>query len=263
MFDWQLFLLLTAISLPGIMGTAPKFVLSITTIGRKNLPADKEPPSVAVLLVVLVVQNLLLGLFFAAVGTFVTPQIGLGAPVFSALLQGEQVWPIMQPQLLAIAGLGIGGAVVFLAVYYGWYRPRLDDRSVAAMEELRQKLGLRGRLLYGGVFEEVLARWGLLSLLVWLGKLLVGSVNAELVWAAIVAAGILFGLLHIPNYLAAGCRPSGEFFSLMIGLNLWASLIFGWLFWQHSLAAAMLAHMLFHLVWYPVDQHFSDLTERN
>lgn len=257
MFNWQLFLLLTAISLPGIMGTAPKFVLSIRTIARDKLPADKEPPSVAVLLVVLVVQNLLLGLLFAAVGTFVTPRIGFEAPVFTALLQGKQVWPIMQTQLVAIAGLGIGGAVVFLAVYYGWYRPRLDDTSVTAMEELRQKLGLRGRLLYGGVFEEVLARWGLMSLLVWLGKLLLGSVSAGLVWTAIIAAGVLFGLLHIPNYLAAGCRSSGEFFSLMIGLNLGAGLIFGWLFWQHSLAGAMLAHMLFHLIWYPVDQQFA------
>jgi hypothetical protein len=39
----------------------------------------------------------------------------------------------------------------------------------------------------------------------------------------------------------------------MIGLNLWASLIFGWLFWQVGLEAAMMAHMLFHLVWWPFD----------
>jgi hypothetical protein len=39
----------------------------------------------------------------------------------------------------------------------------------------------------------------------------------------------------------------------MISLNLWASLIFGWLFWQYGLLAAMLAHMLFHLVWWPFD----------
>jgi hypothetical protein len=31
------------------------------------------------------------------------------------------------------------------------------------------------------------------------------------------------------------------------------SLIFGWLFWQYELVAAMIGHMLFHVVWYPFD----------
>jgi hypothetical protein len=45
--------------------------------------------------------------------------------------------------------------------------------------------------------------------------------------------------------------------SLVIGLNLWASLIFGWLFWQYGLLSAMLAHMLFHLVWYPFERRIA------
>ena len=104
MFNWKLFLLLTAISLPGIMGTAPKFVLSIRAVARDKLPADKELPSVVTLMIILVVQNLGLGLIFAAVGTFVTPQIGLEAPVFNALLQGGQVWPLINDELWLIIG---------------------------------------------------------------------------------------------------------------------------------------------------------------
>ena len=46
------------------------------------------------------------------------------------------------------------------------------------------------------------------------------------------------------------------FFAAMLGLNLWASLIFGWLYWQYGLLAAMLGHMLFHLVWWPFDLRF-------
>ena len=43
----------------------------------------------------------------------------------------------------------------------------------------------------------------------------------------------------------------------MIVLNLWATLICGWLFWQYGLLAVMIAHMLYHLVWLPFDVHFS------
>jgi hypothetical protein len=46
------------------------------------------------------------------------------------------------------------------------------------------------------------------------------------------------------------------FLGLMIVLNLWATLICGWLFWQYGLLAAMIAHMLYHLVWLPFDLHF-------
>lgn len=35
-----------------------------------------------------------------------------------------------------------------------------------------------------------------------------------------------------------------------IGMNLVVSLVCGWFYWQHGLAAAIICHMLFHLVWY-------------
>jgi hypothetical protein len=39
----------------------------------------------------------------------------------------------------------------------------------------------------------------------------------------------------------------------MIFLDLWAGTIFAWLYWHYGLAAAMIAHATFHLVWWPVD----------
>ncbi len=70
-----------------------------------------------------------------------------------------------------------------------------------------------------------------------------------------VVSGILFGLGHAPGYLAAGCRKTPALFATMISLNLWGSLIFGWLFWRYGLLVAMVAHSLFHLVWLPFDLH--------
>jgi len=40
----------------------------------------------------------------------------------------------------------------------------------------------------------------------------------------------------------------------MLVLNLLAGVIFGYLFWQHGLLAAIISPMLFQLVWFPVDK---------
>ncbi|MBU7032965.1 MAG: CPBP family intramembrane metalloprotease [Theionarchaea archaeon] len=68
---------------------------------------------------------------------------------------------------------------------------------------------------------------------------------------------MIFGLGHVPSYIGAGCRKTPGFFTFMIVFNLYASLIFGWLFWQYGLVAAMIGHMLFHVVWYPFDLKFA------
>jgi hypothetical protein len=144
-----------------------------------------------------------------------------------------------------------------LAAYYGFFRRRLDAETVQAVDGLRIKLGIWGRVLYGGVVEEVLMRWGLMTFLVWLGALLVGRPSAGVIWAAILVSGVLFGLGHAPSHVAAGARPTPMFFSAIVFLNLWAGTIFAWLYWHYGLEAAMIGHALFHLVWWPVDVRMS------
>ncbi|MBU7047121.1 MAG: CPBP family intramembrane metalloprotease [Theionarchaea archaeon] len=125
------------------------------------------------------------------------------------------------------------------------------------MESLRMNLGLSGRILYGGIVEEILTRWGLQSVLIWLTGIITGGITPGTIIVSIIITGILFGLGHLPSYLGAGCRKTPLFIAFKIILNLWASLIFGWLFWHYGLVSAMIAHMLFHVVWYPFDVRFS------
>jgi len=102
----------------------------------------------------------------------------------------------------------------------------------------------------------MLFRWGVLTLLVWLGALLLSGPTPVMMWTVIVVSGVLFGLGHLPSYRLAGCQVTPLFLRLMIVLNIWATLICGWLFWQYGLLATMIAHMLYHLVWLPVDLYF-------
>ena len=253
MFDWPLFLCLLLACVPGVIVTIPSTIRTITRVAQERLPPDQEMPSLGVMIAASAVQSLILFAIAAAAGTALAPRVGLEAPVFEALVDGRSLWPALQPMLFPSLLVGIGGTLIFLAAYYWLFRPGLDAQTIRAMEDLRTGIGIAGRLLYGGIAEEVLTRWGLMTFFVWLGSLLAGSPTPVVVWLSILVSGVLFGLGHAPGYLAAGCRKTPMFFTAMISLNLWASLIFGWLFWQVGLEAAMMAHMLFHLVWWPFD----------
>jgi hypothetical protein len=253
MFDWRLFLVLVLVCVPGVLVVVPGVISGAEANARKRLPEGKEMPRREVMLATTLVQTFLVIAIAAAAGTAPAPRVGFGAPFFEALVSGGPLWPALQPQLLPALGLGVAGTLVLLAAYYGFFRRQLDPETAHTIDELRNKLGIWGRVLYGGVVEEVLMRWGLLTALVWLGTLLVGRPSAGVIWATILITGVLFGLGHGPSYVAAGARPTPIFFAAITFLNLGVGTIFAWLYWQYGLAAAMIGHALCHLVWWPVD----------
>lgn len=256
MFNWPLFLCLVLVSVPGLAVAIPTLMRRLEKTAAERLPSDRPLPPMPVIVAASMAQSLLFVSVAAAVGALLAPRVGLSAPFFEALVSGESVWAALAPQIVPALVLGVGGALAIVAAYYLFFRPRLDPQTVHAMEALRMELGLWARLLYGGVVEEVLFRWGVLTLLAWIGAALFGGLTPAVMWSAIILSGVLFGLGHLPSYRLAGCQVTPLFLSLMIVLNLWATLICGWLFWQYGLLAAMVAHMLYHLVWLPFDQYF-------
>ncbi|OGT38391.1 MAG: hypothetical protein A3F12_07755 [Gammaproteobacteria bacterium RIFCSPHIGHO2_12_FULL_38_14] len=92
-----------------------------------------------------------------------------------------------------------------------------------------------------------------MTFLIWIATLFLGYQNIFIVWFAIILSSILFAVGHLPGYLSLGCKKTVGFVVSMIGLNLWAGVIFGWLFWKYGLSAAIIAHILFHAIWHPFD----------
>lgn len=253
MFDWKLFLVLVLVCVPGVLVVVPPALSSARATARERLPEGKELPSKEVMLAVTLIQTFLMVAIATAVGVGLAPRVGLGAPFFEALAAGDPLWPALQLQLLPTLTLSFSGTVVFLVAYYGFFRRRLDPESAFLIDSQRHKLGIKSRVLYGGIVEEVLMRWGLMTLLVWLGSLLAGEPTAIVMWAVILVSGIVFGLGHAPGVIAGGAKPTPMFYMTIIFLNLGAGTIFAWLYWHQGLEAAMLSHALFHLIWWPVD----------
>lgn len=161
------------------------------------------------------------------------------------------------PTLIA----SIIGAIIFLIIYYTIIRPNLNKDTIYCLEKMRMSVGVCGRIFYGGIVEEIICRWGLMVFLIWIAKLL-GYQNVIVVWFAIILSSLLFAVGHLPGYLSVGCEKTLGFVVSIIGLNLWAGIIFGWLFWKYGLSAAIIAHILFHVIWYPFDYyHWHDLAK--
>lgn len=256
MFEWTLLFILIVLCMPGILFLIPTTKIIYKSI-KGRLPAGKKIPSENGFIIISIIQTLVLVAIAAAFGIAVRYKTNLHAPFLEALANNQRLWSALQPQIIPSFIVGAGGAIIFLLAYYFIFRPRLDKKTVYCMESLRKSVGIWGRIFYGGIVEEVLCRWGLMAFFVWIGTLLFGAPSSLITWIAIIFSGLLFGLAHLPGYLSFGCEKTSIFISSVIGLNLWASIIFGWLFWHYGLCAAILAHALFHIVWYPFDYYFS------
>ena len=88
-------------------------------------------------------------------------------------------------------------------------------------------------------------RFFLLTLLAWLGSKIShtveGKPTAMVMWIAIVIAGLVFGIAHLPTAAAMGIQLTPLYIIRTLMLNS-GGIVYGWLYWKHGLESAMLAH---------------------
>jgi membrane protease YdiL (CAAX protease family) len=219
------------------------FTMLPQLLGELTLPA----PLWAISLASLAQSAVLLALAVWA-GVALAPKVGLGAPAFEAAVTSRSIASALRPQLLPGLVAGVLGGIGLFAV--GGYA------SPAALAEVEQRFALPilGRVLYGGITEEVLLRWGLMTALVWLAWRFLqgrtGTPRAAYVWLAIVVSALLFGAGHLPAAAMLIGHLTTELVLFVVGVNTAFGVLFGWLFWRYGLEAAIIAHGIAHLVSY-------------
>lgn len=134
-----------------------------------------------------------------------------------------------------------------------------------ASMQISDELSLVIEVTYAANFTEIFARWGGMSLLVWVLWRLVqqgkGHTLPGVVWAGNVSAAVIWGVVmyatnwHLTNgYVEWTNTAFGVskpvWAALVEGQNTVAGVGFGWLFWRRGLEAAMLAHILKCLLCY-------------
>jgi hypothetical protein len=200
--------------------------------------------------IVMFLQTMIIVNLAVSAGIYFGREVGLTDPFLEGLGSGKLNLTNLIQQVGIGTVAGIICASVWVVSYYAFIRPRIDTASVLASEQARQQLGLAARVASGGITEEIIFRWGLLSLTMW-AVLWITPSQTGAFWISIVITGVLFGLAHLPGHLAKGCIPSPLLIASIILGNLWVSIICGYLFWQYGIIAAIIVHMLFHIIWYP------------
>lgn len=183
----------------------------------------------------------------AALGLWMGAQIGLGTPLLTALLSrrpgaGRQ---LARDAILAISlGLVVGAFMWVLRIVTAPYLP-------PELPELGHRGAVGGLLVSVGaaVGEEVWLRLGIMTIFAWHLLRLTGhsEIKPKVAWAAIVLAAIIFSLIHLPQLAAADAATPIGIVATVFG-NTLVGTVYGWLFWQRSLIAAILAHSCVDLV---------------
>lgn len=245
------FLALCGLGLPGILLMIPVVIGQV-----EALPPEQTGLPPAMLVALSLLNPLILLLIAVVVGNLLAPRVGLQSLVARKVSNGTPIWPQLRPYIPMAFGLGILFAIVVLGVDQ-FMNPFAGTDLVTDPVTI---LGLLSQLLlgllYGGIVEELLLRWGIMSLLVWIGWRVIqrgkGQAHPALVWAAIFLAAVLFGVGHLPA-MASMVELTPLITIRTILLNALGGLLFGWLYWRRSLEVAMVAHAACHVGFFAVN----------
>ena len=178
-----------------------------------------------------------------AVGVRLAPRVGLRAPAVSAWVAGQPVAPALRPQWLPGLCGGVLGAV------WLWGLSLLQPAALQPADPA-SAMPLAVKLLYGGITEELLMRWGVMTLLLWLlwrlGQRGQGAPARRLVVLSVILSALLFALGHLPaaQALAGALTPQVVAF-VLVGHTAFG-LVAGGLYARYGLETAMVAHVLGH-----------------
>ncbi|MFH0784952.1 MAG: CPBP family glutamic-type intramembrane protease [Pseudomonadota bacterium] len=248
LIDWKIFLVLLTAGILGAQSVGPlnQSVLSSATSDPKSTSVSRSR-----VMTWTINMSVYLVVLSTAIFTGLILKVHLntsGAPLIEAALRGTagpHLWTAIIVPVLT--GLALGATISPLALYQPREK-RVDFYNIAIWKRL-----VAG-LFHGGIVEEIVFRWFLLSLLVWLLSFLPGFTSStapnDTFWIANTIAALLFGFAHLPGSAATAPLTKIAFF-LVIALNILVGLIYGYFFWISGIEAAMFAHMSTHVTLQP------------
>ena len=219
--DRRLLVIMVAL---GLIAVATLLIVPFETI----LPAGFHVPRIALL-----IQPAVITLACAVLGWWTGPRTGLGAPALGALVAGQD-W--LRPLRRGLpAALLCAAVTALILVIYGV----ATQHILTAMPQL--DVPLLARLGYGGVGEEIIARWGLLTGFMALA-LRLGAGSGRAFWLANSAAALLFALGHFGVLFVMLPDPPAWLVGAVVAGNFVPAMLFGWLYRRFGIESAMLAH---------------------
>lgn len=190
------------------------------------------------------------------IGLKTAPRLNLRSYLLDWVVHDTPILPQLRRDIRAAVRWGVVAGVVIVLVRFGFglvvdeLPPVIDTGTIGSILAT-----IPLRFLYGGITEELLLRWGLMSVVGFALFATIGrgreSPSDRIMWTAILISAIVFGIGHLPAAAATSSLTPGLVAYIIVG-NSVGGIVFGWLFWQRSLEAAMLAHASVHVVFVTV-----------
>lgn len=241
---------LFALGMTGVLALAVYSVPSLRAI------PELEALSFPLLVVLAAANSTIILAVFVLLGAMTAPRIGLHSHVYTWAAGHDTDWNRLRDSVPVAVALGTALFVIVALLDAAFSTVvQIDvgavDPGSASLRALAGSIPMR--LLYGGIAEELLLRWGLMAPVAWAiwrvrgrGRDGTESPSAGTIWVAIVVSAVLFGVGHLP----ALSQTLGLTTALVVRtvlLNALVGIGLGWLFWRRSLEAAMVAHAAFHV----------------
>lgn len=220
-------------------------IASLILVSPPALPHGVEVDPSTLKWIILVNPTIFL-LVSVTLGTLLKDAAGVKLPILNRQ-KGDSLTIIIQSLIYPFLVLTIVASFGVLLIYLGtsW---GFDQ----AYQEIIEGKGLPflTRLLYGGITEEILMRYGLMTLILWILKEINRPNSLTQFWIANVLTASLFATGHLPALYHEVHSPSIWTLTYLLGGNFWAGICFGYAFWRYGLILAIMTHMGFHLITY-------------
>lgn len=239
-YPWKIFWVLVLCCLAGFAAALPYvYALYRDLIARGPLPMP-----LPILVTVQLMQSTIVFGGIVALGLLLARHTGIEAPLLQNwLYRGSAPLPSGWLRIPLLWGIALGVLVFFL--YFLVFAPMIPAwplRAESALPDWKRFL----ICFYGAINVELLMRFFLLSLFLWLLKK-IGRVQStrpreRIFWTANIIVALIYGLGHLP--VAKSLMPLTPIVLTAVFLPTGLSaLAFGYLAWKRGIEAAMLAHL--------------------
>ncbi len=245
---WKTFLAFFGIGLIGIAFLVPSIIPALEQ-QLQSLPNVPDVPF-AVIVISSLINPFILLIIMIIVGQVIAPKVKLHSYLYQHMQGNKDVWKSFTSTIPIAIILGTFVSIIFF-IFELIFQSYVPEALKIISIESRNLVNTLGGVFYGGIVEEILIRWGVMSLFVWVGwKVFQRGRNApssSVFWISIVVASILFALGHWGATALAVPVITPIIFIRMLLLNGIGGIIYGWLFWKKGLEVAMMAHATTHI----------------
>lgn len=193
----------------------------------------------------LLINPTVLLLIAVVIGTAFYQKVNLHVPLIEKMV-GNENHNFSTADILKFGILGGILSGVLLSLVGFIFTPMLPAEFLELGKSLKPTLA--ARFLYGGITEEIMMRFGLMTLIVWIVATVLNNTKPIAYWSGIVIASIVFGLGHFPIAYQTVGNPSAILLAYVLIGNTVGGLVFGWLYWKKGLESAFLAHIVTHVI---------------